>query len=298
MNDLALPLSRDGLRPRIYAALAVVYLVWSSTYLAVRHMVAELPPMLAGGCRFLVASALLFGVQRLRGPVGVARGSWPLAAASGVLLFTLGNGLVCVAETRTSSSVAAVACASTPLFVALFGVLRGERPSRREALGIAAGLAGVAVLFAGRDLRVAGARGALLFLAPVAWAGGTALARGSRSSSPMTFAAQQMACGGAVMAAAGLALGERLPARVSAEALGAWGWLVVMGSVVAFPAYAFLVQNARPAVVTSYAYVNPALAVLLGAAVGGEALGASTLGSLALVVLAVVLATTGGARRG
>lgn len=298
MNDLALPTARDGLRPRIFAALAVVYLVWSSTYLAVRHMVAELPPMLSGGVRFLLASALLFGVQRLRGAAMPVRGTWPLAAASGVLLFTLGNGLVCVAETRTSSSVAAVACASTPLFVALFGVLRGERPSAREALGIVAGLAGVAVLFAGRDLRVAGVRGALLFLAPVAWAGGTVLARRSRGSSPMTFAAQQMLCGGAAMGVVGAVWGERFPAQVSAEALGAFGWLVVMGSVVAFPAYTFLVQNARPAVVTSYAYVNPALAVLLGAAVGGEALSASTLGSLALVVVAVLLATTGGARRG
>ncbi len=99
------------------------------------------------------------------------------------------------------------------------------------------------------------------------------------------------------MGAAGWTLGERFPAQASPEALGAFGWLVVMGSVVAFPAYTFLVQNARPAVVTSYAYVNPALAVLLGAAVGGEALSASTLGSLALVVLAVVLATTGGARK-
>lgn len=297
MNDLALPLSRDGLRPRILAALVVVYLVWSSTYLAVRHMVAELPPLLVGGCRFILASALLFTVQRLRGAPMPAPGSWPRAAAAGVLLFTLGNGLVCLAETRTSSSVAAVACASTPLFVALFGALRGERPSRREALAIAAGLAGVAVLFAGRDLRVAGARGALLFLAPVAWAGGTVLARGARAASPTTFAAQQMLCGGMVMAASGWLLGERLPAHVSNEALGAVGWLVVMGSVVAFPAYAFLVQNARPAVATSYAYVNPALAVLLGAALGGESLGASTLGSLALVVAAVALATTGGARR-
>lgn len=275
-------------RARLLAALGVVYLVWSSTYLAVRHVVAALPPMLVGGARFVLAGAMLFAVQRLRGEAP-RRQDWGPAAASGVLLFTVSNGFVCLAETRVSSGVAAVACAATPLVVAALGAVTGERPSARELLSLALGFAGVAALGFGADVSSAGARGALLLVAPVAWALGTVIARRARPSSAVSFAAQQMVCGGAAMLVVGAALGERMPATAPTAAWVAWAYLVLIGSVVTFPAYGYLVRHARPAVATSYAYVNPAIAVLLGVALGGEALTRSTAGALALVVAAVGL---------
>ncbi|MBI5514044.1 MAG: drug/metabolite exporter YedA [Deltaproteobacteria bacterium] len=282
-----------SLRGRTLLALGAVYVVWSSTYLALRYVVEALPPMLASGLRFLCAAGVLFGLQRLRGEPWPRARSWAPAAVTGALLFTIGNGLVGLAETRVGSGVAATACATTPLWVAGLGALRGERPTRRELLGIALGLAGVALLGAGSDLRHAGLRGLLLLVSPLAWALGTVLARSERPASAMTFAAQQMLAGGVGLLAVGATLGERFTASAPAHAWWALGYLVLAGSVVGFTAYAFLVRYARPAVATSYAYVNPALAVVLGAALGGEALSASALGALGLIVSAVVVVALG-----
>lgn len=298
MSTLAVPLAaRPSPRTFTVAALAALYLVWSSTYLALRHVVTAMPPMFAGALRFAAAGAVLFALQRLRGAPWPEARSWRPAAASGVAFFALANGVLGLAETRVSSGVAAVVFASTPVFVAALGALHGERPSPRERVGIALGVAGVALLAAGSDLRSAGARGVLLLVSPLAWAVGTAIARRAQPASPVTFAAQQMVCGAAAMAVVSGALGERVSASVPMEAWAALGYLVVFGSVLGFSAYAYLVRHARPAVATSYAYVNPALAVLLGAAVDGEPLRATTFASLSLVLAAVVtLCTKVGAR--
>ncbi|MFO0628929.1 MAG: EamA family transporter [Polyangiales bacterium] len=277
-----------SLRARTVVALLTLYLVWSSTYLALRYVVAALPPMLTGALRFGLAGAVLFAVQRLRGAPGPARRDWGAAALSGALLFTAANGMLCVAETRVPSSVAAVACATTPLFVVVLGALRGDRPRAGEIAGVLLGLAGVLVLGVGEFVSAAGVRGLLLLLSPLAWAWGTVVARRAEPASSVTFAAQQMVCGAASNLAVGLALGEGIPAQVPAAAVGGFAWLVLFGSVVAFPAFAFLVRHARPAVATSYAYVNPVLAVILGAALGGERLPPSTLAALALVCVAVL----------
>lgn len=276
------------LRSRILAALVTLYLVWSSTYLALRYVVASLPPMLTGAARFALAGALLFAVQRLRGEAGPSRRDWPAAWASGTLLFTVANGMLCVAETRIPSSVAAVACGTTPLFVVALGALLGERPRAGELAGVLLGLAGAMVLGFGEVVSATGVRGLLLLLSPMAWAWGTILARRAHPGSAVTFAAQQMVCGAVSSLAVGLALGERLPTQVPAAAGWGFAWLVIFGSVVAFPAYAFLVRNARPAVATSYAYVNPVLAVVLGAALGGERLTGSTIVALGLVLVALL----------
>lgn len=277
-----------SLQARTLTALVTLYLVWSSTYLALRYVVASLPPMLTGALRFALAGVTLFAVQRLRGEPGPARRDWPAAAASGALLFTAANGMLCVAETRVPSSVAAVAFATTPLFVVALGALRGERPRAGEVMGVALGLAGVLVLGLGEFVSAAGPRGLLLLLSPMAWAWGTVVARRARPASSVTFAAQQMVCGAATNLALGVALGEQVPARVPAAAAWGFAYLVLFGSAVAFPAFAYLVRNARPAVATSYAYVNPVLAVILGAAMGGERLTGSTLLALALVFVAVL----------
>lgn len=289
MHALSAP-TRDDLstRVRVLVSLATLYLVWSSTYLALRHLVAAAPPMLSGGARFLVAGGMLFALQRARGESAPERRTWGAAAVSGVLLFTLGNGLLSLAETRVGSGVAAVAYAATPLLVTALSALGGERPRARELVGIALGFAGVAALGASSDILSAGVRGLLLLVAPFVWAVGTVVARKARPASSVTFAAQQMVCGGLTMLFVGGALGERIPPSLPTDAWVALAYLTLFGSVLAFPAYGYLVQNARPAVATSYAYVNPVLAVLLGAALGGETVTTTTLVALALVVTAVL----------
>jgi len=277
------------LRARILLALVTLYLVWSSTYLALRYVVAALPPMLTGALRFALAGALLFLVQRLRGEPRPSRRDWPAAWTSGTLLFTAANGMLCIAETRVSSGVAAVACGTTPLFVVALGALLGERPRAGELAGVLLGLVGALVLGFGELGSGTGSRGLLLLLSPMAWAWGTILARRARPASAVTFAAQQMVCGAGSNLVVGLVLGEHLPAQITATAAWAFAWLVLFGSVVGFPAYAFLVRNARPAVATSYAYVNPVLAVVLGAALGGERLTGTTLAALGLVCVAVLV---------
>lgn len=297
MHALSAP-PRDDLstRVRVLVSLATLYLVWSSTYLALRHLVAAAPPMLSGGARFLVAGGMLFALQRARGESAPERRTWGAAAVSGVLLFTLGNGLLSLASTRVGSGVAAVAYAATPFLVTALSALGGERPRARELVGIALGFAGVAALGASSDILSAGVRGLLLLVAPFVWAIGTVVARKARPASSVTFAAQQMVCGGLTMLFVGGALGERIPASLPTDAWVALAYLTLFGSVLAFPAYGYLVQNARPAVATSYAYVNPVLAVLLGAALGGETVTTTTLVALALVVTAVL--TVASARAG
>ncbi len=293
MSTLALRASPDtSLRARTLVALATVYVVWSSTYLALRQVVAALPPLLTGSLRFALAGAILFTVQRLRGEPWPTARSWRPAAVSGVLLFACGNGILAIAETRVSSGVAAVAFAATPLLVAAITSFAGERPTARELAGIALGLAGVVVLAAGSDLRAAGLRGMLLLVSPLAWAIGTVVARRARPSSAMTFSAQQMVSGAVVMLLMGLALGERMPDAAPPVAWASLAYLTVFGSVVTFPAFGFLVRHARPALATSYAYVNPALAVALGTVVAHEAFASTTLLSLSLVVAAVLIVVT------
>lgn len=278
----------SAIPPRTLVALVTLYLVWSSTYLALRHVVASMPPLLSGALRFALSGALLFAVQRLRGEPAPRRGDWAPAALSGVLLFTAANGMLCLAETRVTSSVAAVACATTPLFVVGLNALRGERPSAGELAGVALGLSGVLLLASGEVIRAAGAQGALLLLSPFAWACGTLVARRAQPPSAVTFGAQQMAGGALGNLAVGLILGERFSTQLPAVAAWSFAWLVLFGSVVAFPAFAYLVRHARPAVAMSYAYVNPVIAVLLGASLGGERVSARSLAALALVIAAVI----------
>jgi drug/metabolite transporter (DMT)-like permease len=207
----------------------------------------------------------------------------------GALLFVGGNGLVAMAETEVSSGVAAVVCATMPLWMAVFSTLAGERPSRNEWLGVALGLAGVAVLVSGAELSAAPVAAAILLGSPLAWALGSLLSRRLTMAPGVMAAATQQLTGGAALALVGLVRGERLPGTFTFDAIWSVAYLVVLGSFVAFTAYSWLLRNTRPAVATSYAFVNPGLAVLLGAAFGSEHVGGATLIATPLIVAAVVL---------
>ena len=279
-------------------ALAAVYLVWGSTYLAIRFALeGGWPPLLMGGVRFVIAGAFLYAVLRLRGMPAPTRAQWRNAAFVGLLLLAVGNGLVCVAEQTVSSGLAAVAVASMPLWMALFAALRGERPRRLEWLGLAIGFAGVAWLNAGSSLSATPTGLVALLVAAVAWAYGSVWSRGRDLPSPFMGAAAQMLCGGVALLLAGFALGERFDAWPDARGLLSVGYLASVGSLVGFSAYIWLLHHVRPALAGSYAYVNPVIAVLLGAWLAGERFGAQDIGAMAVVLLGVVAITLAKARR-
>ncbi len=282
-----------GVDVRLLLALAAVYLIWGSTYLAMRVAVRELPPLLMGSMRFVAGGLLLLGIAAVRGARLPTARQWLLAAPVGVLLFVGGNGFVAIALQTVDSSVAAVVSATMPLWVAVLAASTGERPSAREWLGLLVGFAGVVALFGGASLGGDPVHAVLICLAPVAWAAGSVLARRLPLADGMAGSALQMITGGVAVGLVALARGERFTAGASTEAWLAVLYLVIFGSLIAFSAYTWLLRSTRPAIATSYAFVNPAVAVLLGALLGGEALGTDTIAATALIIGAVALVVTG-----
>jgi drug/metabolite transporter (DMT)-like permease len=269
-------------------SLATLYLVWSSTYLALRYLVDAAPVLLSCGARFVLAGLVLYVGSRISGGERPSMRAWIAAIPSGGLLFLVGNGFVALAETSVGSGLAAVACAAMPLFLAVFGALSGERTSRAEWLGLGLGFGGV-VLLGAADLRASSVAGLLLGLAPIGWALGSLLAKRLPLAKGAMAPATQMITGGVVDFVAGLVRGERFDAVPPTRAWLAFAYLVVFGSIAAFSAYAYLLRTTRPAIATSYAYVNPMLAVLLGVAVGHEHLAPTALVATLLVVGGVAL---------
>ncbi|MCW4456386.1 drug/metabolite exporter YedA [Flavobacterium sp. MXW15] len=288
---------RGGL---VVVALLLVYVVWGSTYLGIRFALESgLPPLsVISGLRFVVAGAVLYAVLRWRGVAPPTRAQWPTLAVMGLALLFLGNGMVVLAERDVSSGLAAVAVASVPLWMALFSAFRGQRVGRGEWLGIAIGFAGVLWLNAGSSLTATPRGLVFLLIAPIGWAAGSIWSRGRDLPSPFMTAAGQMLCGGALLMTAGLLGGERLHGLPSLQGVLAVGYLCVFGSIVAFTAYVWLLHNVRPVLASSYAYVNPVIAVALGAWLAGERFGASDLGAMAVILAGVVVITLARVRRG
>lgn len=288
----------------LVAAFAVLYVVWGSTYLAIRVAIETLPPFLMAGFRFLVAGALLLGWVYLRAGPPPNPGEWRRSWVSGGLLLLGGNGAVVWAEQWLPSGLVALLVASVPLWMVLVDWWLGEGspPSAGLLLSMAWGLLGVGLLVAGEGLGVAGALGLAAGLVVVAgsicWAVGSILARHAPpASSPLGATARQMMAGGALLLVAGVLSGEvgRFdPGAVSARSLVALVYLVVFGSLVGFSAYLWLLRATTPARVSTYAYVNPAVALFLGWALAGEPVGARTLVASGIVLSAVILITTRG----
>lgn len=272
-------------------ALLALYLIWGSTYLGIRFALESYPPFLLAGVRFLAAGTALYGFLRLRGMAAPTRLQWRNAAFTGLLLLGLGNGLVCFAEARVSSGIAAVAVASMPLFAALFSGMYGEWPSRRESIGLSIGFVGVIVLNLGSSL--SGARlGALaLLVAAACWAFGSVWSRRrDMPKGPMNTAAQ-MLCASVALIVVGFAGGEHLPAHPTLRATLALGYLAIFGSIIGFSAYLYVLKHARPALATSYAYVNPPVAVLVGVLLAGEHVGPYDLTGMAIILIGVAVIT-------
>lgn len=296
-------------RPALVAAFAALYLCWGSTYLAIRWAVEELPPFLMAGSRFLVAGGLLYAWARLRGAARPTAANWRAAVLVGALLLAGGNGCVVLAERTVASGLAALMISTTPLWMvgldwAVFGSVR---PRRGVVAGLLIGFAGMVLLRSpdagGEAMSVTGT--ALLTFATVSWSLGSLLARRvALPASPLLASAMEMVAGGLLLVVAGSAGGEWAaihPAVVSVRAAGSVAFLVVFGSLIGFSSFVWLNQVTTPAQVSTYAYVNPVVAVLLGWWLGGEHLtGRMWLGAAIIVaaVAAITFTSAGSTPRG
>ncbi|MDP3501773.1 MAG: drug/metabolite exporter YedA [Myxococcales bacterium] len=277
----------------VIPALGAVYLVWGSTYLAMRIAVEVLPPFMMACARFVLVGVVLLVFMKSRGAAWPTRKEWLLSAPVGILMFVLGNGTVAYAEKHISSGIAAVVCGTMPLCAAAMGPLFGEKTTPREWIGLTLGFAGVAVLGFGQELRAEPFAAAILLVAPIAWAAGSMLARKLPLPRGLTSAATQMITGGVATGLVSLAIGERAPTEIPLKVALAWVYLCIFGSLVAYSAYTYLLRATRPAVATSYSYVNPAIAVLIGTLFGGESIGPEVIVAVLLIVGATAMVVVG-----
>jgi drug/metabolite transporter (DMT)-like permease len=283
-------------RIQLWTALWVVYLVWGSTYLAIKVAVRTLPPFLTAGTRFLAAAALLTGILAIaRRSLRVAPREALAAAGLGVALLACGVGLVHVAETRIDSSIAAMIAGSVPLQIVIWRKIAGEQVPRQTVLAALVGLGGLA-LVVGPDGLAGGstAVGLLVMLtASLAWSRGSFVSRRLRiPADPFVATVYEMLGGGLVLAVAGLVAGEAGDldrAALEPGPLAAWAYLAVFGSVIGFSAYAWLLGKAPISQVVTHQYVNPLVAVALGALLLDERPGLATLAGAALIVGAVAV---------
>jgi drug/metabolite transporter (DMT)-like permease len=278
---------------RVWTALWIVYIVWGSTYLAIRLMVRTIPPLLAGGVRFFVAGALMCGVIAARRGTRALRLSRPQLGSClllGALLPAGGNGLVTVAEKHVPSSLAALIISSVPLWVVVFRFVDGQRPGRGTLIGVAVGFVGVALLLLpGRPEGVHLIGVITVLIAALSWAGGSFLTpRVDTPPDVLVTVAWEMVFGGAFLLIASGIAGEHVDlGGLSAESLGGLVYLIVIGSMVAYTAYGWVLGNAPISRVATYAYVNPVIAVLLGWAVLSEDITALTLVAATVIVASV-----------
>lgn len=283
-------------------AFAAVYVIWGSTYLGIKYAIETLPPFLMSGSRFLLAGVALAAWALWRGERRPTLAHWRSASIVGALLFLGGNGGVVWAEQYIPSSLAALLVATEPLWIVLMNWLRpaGVRPALITFLGLAVGFAGVWLLIggvtSGDDISGRSALGAGAVIgATLAWAAGSLYSlRADLPASAILSAGMQMIAGGAFLTIAATLTGEwsRLDlGSASTISVGAFLYLVVFGSIVAFTAYSWLLQNVSPAKASTYAYVNPVVAVALGWAIAGEAVTTRTLLATAVIVSSVALIT-------
>jgi drug/metabolite transporter (DMT)-like permease len=279
---------------KVWTGLWIVYLVWGSTYLAIRVMVETVPPLMGAGVRFTVAGAVMLGVLALHRSVRPTRAQLLSALAVGILL-PGANAVVTVAEQEVPSALAALLIASVPLWVLLMRRATGEPVSRAGIVAVLVGFAGVALLLRpGEQSADASllALGAVVFAA-VMWASGSfASPRLRLPGDPLVSTGWQMLLGGLVIVAAGLAAGEAAdvdPEAFSVRSVVALSYLIVFGSWLAFTAYAWLLQNAAISRVATYAYVNPVVAIVLGYLVLDEVITPLTLVGAAIIVVSVAL---------
>lgn len=278
----------------LIGSLFALYIIWGSTYFVIRVGVESWPPLMMAGVRFLTAGVLLMTFLLIRGHRLPPLRPLLNAALIGVLLLAVGNGMVTVAEHQNvPSGIAAVVVATVPLFTLCFSDFFGIRTRKLEWLGIAIGLCGIVLLNSGGNLSGNPLGAVMILIGSLSWAFGSVY--GSRIELPvgMMAGAIEMLAAGIVLLAASFCTGETLTALPTLSGFVAVGYLAIFGSIIAISAYMYLIRNTTPAVATSYAYVNPVVAVLLGTTFAGEVLSPVEWLALGIIILAVVLVTLG-----
>ncbi len=281
----------------LIACLAVVYIVWGSTYLAIRIALEGLPPLLMAGSRNLVAGPLVLGWMFWRGAAWPTARQWRNGVVMGIMMMGLGNGCVCLAEQLVPSGIAALFVGGAPVFAILFGLGFGARPRLFEWLGVLLGLAGMFVLNFDARAAASPAGVVLLVIATASWSLATVLQPRLDMPRGAVSAGVQMVGGGVFLFAMSLLRGEHIAGPVPAQSWFALLYLIVFGSILAYTAFVYVINHSRPALATSYAYVNPVVAVGLGAAFAAERVSAPQLLGMAVILAGVALVVIGHARK-
>lgn len=287
----------------IIAAFAALYLIWGSTYLGILFAIRAIPPFLMAGTRFFLSGVIMYAMARLSGAPKPESATWKTSFIIGACLISAGNGGVTISERWVPSSLAALLVATVPIYMALLGWITGTapRPTRIVWLGLVGGFLGVGILVGPAFIAPAGHRYlalgmSILLVASLLWSIGSLYSRTAKNSpSPFLAAGQQMICGGSILIVASSIMGDYRsfhPSNLTLISITAFTYLVIVAGLIGFPAYIFLLRHCDPAKVATYAYVNPIVAVFLGAALAGETLTLPTMlgagliiGSVAIVIM-------------
>ena len=285
-----------GLSPLLLACLAATWVIWGSTYLAIKFALLSFPPFFQMGTRFLAAGVLLIVWMRARGAAWPTPTQWRNALVVGTLMLGGGMGGTAVAETSVGSGLVVAFIAVVPLMIAALNLIWGVKPGRLELAGIVVGLAGVLMLTQGAGFQASPAGLIAIATACLTWSVGSVPSQRSLPLAPgaMGFASE-MLCGGAVLMVLSLAAGERPQWPPQPAAVAAWFYLVVAGSLIAFNAYMVLLAQASAGLASSYTFVNPVIAMLLGVAVLGEVVSGFEWAAAGVVLAGVVLMLRGAA---
>jgi drug/metabolite transporter (DMT)-like permease len=291
-------------RVRIIVAFGALYLVWGSTYLGIRFAIESIPPFLMAGARFLLAGIIMFAIAWSHGACKSSWTNWRVSLVVGACLLLAGNGGVTISEQYIDTGLAALIVAIVPIYIVILGWATGITPKPAPIiwLGLVGGFVGVGVLL-GPALRFPSNGGRhpatgmlILLVSSFIWSAGSLYSRTAKhAASPFLTAAQQMLCGGLLLLLTGIVTGEARrfhPSSVSILSLASFMYLVIIGAVVGYTAYIWLLRHCDPAKVATYAYVNPIVAVLLGAAFAGETVTLRVLIAAALIIGSVAIVIT------
>ncbi|MDP3742777.1 MAG: drug/metabolite exporter YedA [Methylotenera sp.] len=273
----------------VIASLFCTYFIWGSTYLAIRFGIESFPPFLMAGIRFTIAGVILYIAMRFLGAPNPTKQQWLGAGAVGLLLPALGNGTVCYVQQTVSSSVAALSIATAPIWMAIFSSIWGHKITAKEWLGIAVGLVGIVLLNLGGSLHGDFASAFLLIFAAASWSFGSVWGKRLAMPQGLMASAAQMLVGGMALLMMSAAQGEAWPQTISLKSWGALLFLVVLGSLVAYSAYQYLLKTVRPLVASSNTFVNPVVAFALGIWLANEHVTTVELIALGVILIGVYL---------
>ncbi len=278
----------------VILALFCTYFIWGSTYLAIRFGIESFPPFLMAGMRFTIAGAILYIVMRYLGAANPTKQQWLGASAVGILLPALGNGTVCYVQQTISSSVAALSIATAPIWMAIFSSIWGHKITNKEWLGVAVGFVGITLLNIGGSLHGELTSALLLIFAAASWSFGSVWGRRIEMPVGLMASATQMLIGGLALLVMSALQGETWPQQISQKSWGAMLFLIVLGSLVAYSAYQYLLKTVRPLVASSNTFVNPVVAFTVGIWFANEHVTTIEFIALAVILVGIFLVLSAG----